>query len=291
MGKFSLGMRQRLQLATALLGDPEILILDEPSNGLDPQGIQWLRTFIRHQASLGHAVLVSSHLLVRDGGDGRRRGHRVPRQAGPPDHPGRAGHPGRDHHRPAHPVARACPPAPDPRRHPGGLSAVGARHHRHRSGHPEWFGPLAAQHQIVLYELVHERGSLEEVFLSITHGFDAANPSQAGNQPDPFGAVAPATGPATMPGGAAMIAAIRSEWLKLRTTAVPWVLGWHRPGGHRPAHSGVLRQPQRGGGGQQRAATAPSGSPTTPTPPSSSGTSWAPDSPAICSPCCSAPSS
>ena len=63
VGKFSLGMRQRLQLATALLGDPEVLILDEPSNGLDPQGIQWLRTFIRHQASTGHAVLVSSHLL------------------------------------------------------------------------------------------------------------------------------------------------------------------------------------------------------------------------------------
>src|SRR4029077_17953474 len=63
VGKFSMGMRQRLQLATALLGDPEILILDEPSNGLDPQCIQWLRTFIRHQASLGHAVLVSSHLL------------------------------------------------------------------------------------------------------------------------------------------------------------------------------------------------------------------------------------
>ena len=56
-------MRQRLQLATALLGDPEILILDEPANGLDPQGIQWLRTFIRNQAALGHAVLVSSHLL------------------------------------------------------------------------------------------------------------------------------------------------------------------------------------------------------------------------------------
>jgi len=63
VGKFSLGMRQRLQLATALLGDPEILILDEPANGLDPQGIQWLRTFIRSQAALGHAVLVSSHLL------------------------------------------------------------------------------------------------------------------------------------------------------------------------------------------------------------------------------------
>ncbi len=63
VGKFSLGMRQRLQLATALLGDPEILILDEPANGLDPQGIQWLRQFIRGQAAAGHAVLVSSHLL------------------------------------------------------------------------------------------------------------------------------------------------------------------------------------------------------------------------------------
>ena len=64
VGKFSLGMRQRLQLATALLGEPEILILDEPANGLDPQGIQWLRSFIRNQAALGHAVLVSSHLLA-----------------------------------------------------------------------------------------------------------------------------------------------------------------------------------------------------------------------------------
>src|ERR1700733_6326574 len=63
VGGFSMGMRQRLQLATALLGDPEVLILDEPANGLDPQGIQWLRTFIRYQASAGHAVLVSSHLL------------------------------------------------------------------------------------------------------------------------------------------------------------------------------------------------------------------------------------
>ncbi len=60
---FSLGMGQRLGLAAALLGDPHTLILDEPSNGLDPQGIQWLREFLRFLASQGRTVFVSSHLL------------------------------------------------------------------------------------------------------------------------------------------------------------------------------------------------------------------------------------
>jgi ABC-2 type transport system ATP-binding protein len=63
-GGYSLGMRQRLALATALLGDPAVLVLDEPANGLDPEGIQWLRGFIRHLAhDQGRTVLVSSHLL------------------------------------------------------------------------------------------------------------------------------------------------------------------------------------------------------------------------------------
>jgi ABC-2 type transport system ATP-binding protein len=63
-GGYSLGMRQRLALATALLGNPSVLVLDEPANGLDPEGIQWLRGFLRHQAhDQGHTVLVSSHLL------------------------------------------------------------------------------------------------------------------------------------------------------------------------------------------------------------------------------------
>ncbi|MGK5114331.1 MULTISPECIES: ABC transporter ATP-binding protein [unclassified Geodermatophilus] len=63
-GGYSLGMRQRLALATALLGDPAVLVLDEPANGLDPEGIQWLRGFIRHLAhEQGRTVLVSSHLL------------------------------------------------------------------------------------------------------------------------------------------------------------------------------------------------------------------------------------
>jgi ABC-2 type transport system ATP-binding protein len=60
---FSLGMGQRLGLAAALLGDPDTLILDEPANGLDPQGIQWLRELLKYLASQGRSVLVSSHLL------------------------------------------------------------------------------------------------------------------------------------------------------------------------------------------------------------------------------------
>jgi ABC-2 type transport system ATP-binding protein len=177
VGKFSLGMRQRLQLATALLGDPEILILDEPSNGLDPQGIQWLRTFIRHQASIGHAVLVSSHLLAEmeetvddvvivshgklvlqttlaelASRAGTQTGMRI-----------RSPELGR-----LMTLLQAIPVgyrqiAPDM------LAIDGAT--------PEWFGPFAAQNQIVLYELANERGSLEDVFLSLTHGFDAAVPS------------------------------------------------------------------------------------------------------------------
>ena len=63
VGGVSLGMRQRLSLAAALLGDPEILILDEPTNGLDPDGVRWLRGLMRQLASDGRTVLVSSHLL------------------------------------------------------------------------------------------------------------------------------------------------------------------------------------------------------------------------------------
>jgi ABC-2 type transport system ATP-binding protein len=61
---FSLGMRQRLGLAAALLGEPEVLILDEPANGLDPEGVHWLRQFLRSYADGGRTVLVSSHLLA-----------------------------------------------------------------------------------------------------------------------------------------------------------------------------------------------------------------------------------
>ncbi|GAA3844463.1 hypothetical protein GCM10022243_08530 [Saccharothrix violaceirubra] len=63
-GGFSLGMKQRLALATALLGDPQILVLDEPANGLDPEGIAWLRQFLQSYARSGRTVLISSHLLA-----------------------------------------------------------------------------------------------------------------------------------------------------------------------------------------------------------------------------------
>src|SRR5207342_1107443 len=64
IGGYSLGMKQRLNLAAALLGDPGALVLDEPANGLDPQGIRWLRDFLRAMAAEGRTVLISSHHLI-----------------------------------------------------------------------------------------------------------------------------------------------------------------------------------------------------------------------------------
>lgn len=64
VGHYSLGMRQRLGIAAALLGDPPVLVLDEPWNGLDPEGIVWIRSLLRHWAEEGRTVLVSSHLMT-----------------------------------------------------------------------------------------------------------------------------------------------------------------------------------------------------------------------------------
>jgi len=64
VGGYSLGMKQRLSLAAALLGDPKVLVLDEPANGLDPQGMRWLRELLRSLADEGRTVLISSHVLA-----------------------------------------------------------------------------------------------------------------------------------------------------------------------------------------------------------------------------------
>jgi ABC-2 type transport system ATP-binding protein len=176
VGGFSMGMRQRLELATAILGDPDVLILDEPSNGLDPQGIQWLRTFIRHQASTGRAVLVSSHLLsemeetvddvviVSHG--------KLVLQTTLAELRLRTGTGGGMRVR-----------TPEAQRLVDVLAAqqVGARWTEPDvimidSASPEWLGPVLAQNQIIVYDLRQEGGGLEEVFLSLTSGFDAPMP-------------------------------------------------------------------------------------------------------------------
>jgi ABC-2 type transport system ATP-binding protein len=175
VGKFSLGMRQRLQLAIALVGEPDVLILDEPSNGLDPQGMQWLRNLIRCQAAIGRAVLISSHLLsemeetVDDvvivsqgtlvlqntleelGNQATSIGTRVRTRELPQ-------------------LIAALDDKAVAWRQTGSDTLVieGAT--------SDWFGPFAAEHRIVLDEVVHERGSLEDVFLRLTRGYDAVDP-------------------------------------------------------------------------------------------------------------------
>ncbi len=162
---YSLGMRQRLGLAAALLGDPEVLILDEPANGLDPQGIRWLRDFLRGLADEGRTVLISSHVLAEiaqtvDEVVIIHRG-RLVRQATMAEVDAVAAGAARVRSPEAQRLAALLVEAGLEARAIGdGALAVSAP--------PERVGEIAAEGRIVLHELTAERATLEEVFLELT---------------------------------------------------------------------------------------------------------------------------
>ena len=162
---YSLGMRQRLGLAAALLGDPEVLVLDEPANGLDPQGIRWLRDFLRGLAGEGRTILISSHVLSEvaqtvDEVVIIHRG-RLVRQAAMAD---------------VEAMAAGSTTVRSPEAARLGALLVAAQVNVHDTGDgslavaapPELVGEIAAANGIVLHELSVERATLEEVFLELT---------------------------------------------------------------------------------------------------------------------------
>jgi ABC-2 type transport system ATP-binding protein len=168
VGGYSLGMRQRLGLAAALLGEPQLLVLDEPANGLDPAGIRWLRDLLRSLAREGRTILVSSHVLaeieqIADEVVIIHRGKFVA-QSTTAELAARA----------AAGVRVRSPEAERLREllFGQGMSTVvledGAL--GVTDGTPERVGELAAANNIVLHELVAERATLEEAFLELTAG-------------------------------------------------------------------------------------------------------------------------
>ena len=162
---YSLGMRQRLGLAAALLGDPEVLVLDEPANGLDPQGIRWLREFLRSLAAEGRTILVSSHVLSEvaqtvDDVVIVHRGKLIRRAAMADVEAMAAG------------STTVRSPMADRLREL--LADAGIPVTNVATGHlavvapPDRVGEIAAANGIVLHELSVERASLEEIFLELT---------------------------------------------------------------------------------------------------------------------------
>ena len=171
-GKYSMGMRQRLALAATLLGDPQILVLDEPANGLDPQGIRWLRDFLRRHAGEGRTVLVSSHVLAEvaqtvDDVVVISRGRLV--------HQGRV-----EDLTDSTSGAVVRVRGADPGRLAIAVTDAGGQVRR-RDGDlllveglsPRRVGELALAQGVALYELGEQGASLEDVFLELTGSTDA----------------------------------------------------------------------------------------------------------------------
>lgn len=162
---YSLGMRQRLGLAAALLGDPEVLVLDEPANGLDPQGVRWLRDFLRSLAGEGRTILVSSHVLAEVAQTVHEvviihRG-RLVRHAAMADVESMA-------------AGATIVRSPDAATLGSLLADAGVEVQVQGDGRlavsaePERVGEIAAANGVVLHELTAQRATLEEVFLELT---------------------------------------------------------------------------------------------------------------------------
>jgi ABC-2 type transport system ATP-binding protein len=167
-GGYSMGMRQRLGLAGALLGDPRVLVLDEPANGLDPQGIRWLRDFLRSLAAEGRAVLVSSHVLAEMSQTADEvvvihRGHSI-LQTSLAELMAQRGGGMRVSGPDAHRLADLLRSDGAHVESAGNGTIVVAD----RSG--EQIGRMIASNQIVVSELTHRGESLEEVFFELTGG-------------------------------------------------------------------------------------------------------------------------
>ncbi|MEV7024218.1 ABC transporter ATP-binding protein [Kitasatospora sp. NPDC093558] len=172
---FSLGMRQRLGVAAALLGDPPVLMLDEPVNGLDPEGIRWIRTLLRELAAEGRAVLVSSHLmsemaLTADHLVVIGRG-RLLADAPTPEFIERHGRT-RVRVRAVDATKLAALLGGDVLRRiaADGISAtqIDGGAWEVSGTEPEQIAALAAEHGVVLYEIAVQQDSLEEAFMRMT---------------------------------------------------------------------------------------------------------------------------